>query len=30
VGATAEDLIERSIPLLNEVKNRTAGAELES
>jgi hypothetical protein len=29
VGATAEDLIERSIPFLNEIKNRTAGAELE-
>jgi hypothetical protein len=29
MGATAEDLIERSIPFLTEIKNRTAGEELE-
>jgi hypothetical protein len=30
MGATPEDLIERSIPFINEVKNRTAGVELET
>lgn len=29
MGATPEALIERSIPFLDEIKNRTAGAELE-
>lgn len=27
MSATAEDLIERTIPFGNEIKNRTAGAE---
>ncbi|MFI5610267.1 DUF4863 family protein [Amycolatopsis sp. NPDC051903] len=30
MSATPEDLIERSIPFINEVKNRTAGVELET
>ncbi|MFC4949211.1 DUF4863 family protein [Pseudonocardia sp. GCM10023141] len=30
MGATAEDLVERSIPFLDEIKNRTAGEELET
>src|SRR4051794_11022160 len=30
MGATAEDLIERSIPFIDEIKNRTAGVELET
>jgi hypothetical protein len=30
MGATAEDLITRSIPFVDEIKNRTAGAELET
>ncbi|MFC4946572.1 DUF4863 family protein [Pseudonocardia sp. GCM10023141] len=30
MGSTAEDLIQRSIPLINEIKNRTAGVELET
>lgn len=29
MGVTADDLIERSIPFLDEIKNRTAGEELE-
>jgi hypothetical protein len=30
MGATAEDLIERSIPFLEQIKNRTAGEPLEA
>jgi hypothetical protein len=30
VAATAQDLIERSVPFLREVRNRTAGGELET